>query len=140
MEHVLALDESTDVLEEADLKVLNDEKLSAEKGKLVREKFRQEYFVKAATVSALLAAVAHVAKGAGKRGRGPGKGGRGGGGPGGGGDLADDITQAHANFFIPPGSCIWCGHERQSWCGHMPPFCRFSQMWHMLKIILVHLG
>ena len=81
-------------------------------------------------MSAIRATVAQVAKGAGKGGRGAaGRGGRGGAGRGGGGDLADAITQAHTKQFIRLGSYIWCGHERQSWCGHMPPFCR-----------LVHVG
>ena len=61
MEHVLALDEATDVLEEADIAVLNKEKQSAENGTATHEDFKLEYYLKAKAVREAVAA-----KGAGK--------------------------------------------------------------------------
>jgi hypothetical protein len=129
-EHVLNIEEAVDVLEEQDIKVLNNERKDLPKHQAARQDFKKEYIKKRATVIATpppAPAPAPVPK---RRGRGravpeachvvavdliP-----------------DNIEQSTAKRFLPPGASIWCGHKRHEWCGWMPPMTRISYMWRML--------
>ena len=40
--------------------------------------------------------------------------------------VGQQITQATAALFCPPGGHVWCGYTKDMWCGHYPPFSRVS--------------
>lgn len=39
-----------------------------------------------------------------------------------------DIDQSVARQFVPPGGSIWKNNRAGGWCGHYPPFARFSRL------------
>ena len=51
----------------------------------------------------------------------------GGRGPG----LPRDIDQREARRWIPPGSHIWVSRTRNEWWGHMAPYKRITEKWHL---------
>ena len=131
-EQVLNIEEAVEVLEDQDIKVLNQERKHLPELREARDSFRTEYVDRRRLIPVPAAPAPKAV--AGKKGKGKGKGKGGGGGGGARDDIPDDISQANAKFFLPPGGQLWCGHKRHEWCGHLPPFGRISYMWQMLKI------
>ena len=102
-EHVLHIDEAVDVLEDQDIKVLNQERKDIPRDREAREDFKKEY-----TRHRVEAEAARAAKGAGRGGAGHGgkAAGRGRGGGGAPDHIEDDITTQSAKRFFATRSSI----------------------------------